>query len=98
MTMRTALACLLVVAACAFVPQRNARLEEARQAFREAVAEPEVARHAAPELRQAAELLEQASRARDTLDDAAVVDHLAYVARQRVAIAREVAKLRAKSP
>lgn len=80
------------------MPQRNARLEEARRAYREAAADPQIALHAAAELSQAADLLEQASLARDTLDDVAVVDHLAYVARQRVAIARESAKLRAKSP
>jgi len=34
----------------------------------------------------------------DTLEDVAVVDHLAYLAKQRVAIARESAKLRAKGP
>jgi len=89
---------LLVVVSCAFVPQRNTRLEEARRAFREAAADPEVARNAARELKQAAELLEEASLAQDTLGDVAVVDHLAYLATQRVAIARESAKLRSRRP
>jgi hypothetical protein len=94
----TGIALALIAAACAFIPQRNPRLDEARREYQHAVADPEVARYAAAELRLAAELLEQASLARDTLDDVAVVDHLAYVAKQRVAIARESAKLRAKAP
>ncbi len=89
---------VLFASSCAFVPQRNLRLEEAQRELRDAAADPEVAQLAAAELRRAAEILEDAALARDTLDDTAVVDHLAYVAKQRVAIARESAKLRAKSP
>src|SRR5258705_320385 len=41
---------------------------------------------------------EKIALSRRSLEDVAVVDHLAYVAKQRVAIARESAKLRAKGP
>ena len=88
----------LVAVGCAFVPQRNLRLEEARRAYQVAAADPQIAARAPAELREAADILEQADLARDTLDDVAVVDHLAYLARQRVKIARESAKLRANSP
>jgi hypothetical protein len=60
------IALALIAAACAFIPQRNPRLDEARREYQEAVADPEVARFAATELRQAAELLEQASLARES--------------------------------
>ena len=53
-----------------------------------------IARHAPGELLGADEVLARAGAARDTLDDPAVVDHLAYLARQRLAIARESARLR----
>ena len=80
---------------CALVPRDYARLDEARRAYAEAAGDPAVAALAGAELRTAAELIERASKARDTLDDPAVVDHLSYLARQRVAIAREAARIRA---
>ena len=89
-----ALAAALEVS-CAFVPQHFARLEEARAAADEAAADPMLLQYAAAELRRARETLEQALAARDTLQDPAVVEHLAYLARQRVAIAHEAAALAA---
>ena len=80
---------------CAFVPREYVRLDEARRAYAEAAGDPTVAALAAAELRTAGELIERASKARDTLDDPAVIDHLSYLARQRVAIAREAARIRA---
>lgn len=83
------------LAGCAFVPQHFVRLDEARTAVDAAAADPNVIRYAAVELRRARETLEQAIAARDTLQDPALVEHLAYLARQRVAIARETAALEA---
>ena len=92
---RAALAIALAVCAgCAFIPRDYARLDEARQAYAEALRDPTVAGFAPMELQAAAEVLERAGKARDTLDDPAVVDHLSYLARQRVAIAREAARMR----
>lgn len=85
----------LAIAGCAFVPKHNLRLEEARAAYERAVADAEVARLAQADLDKARELLERATAARNTLDDVAEVDHLAYLAKQRVAIGREAAKQRA---
>lgn len=82
------LACL---SGCAFVPQKNLRFEEAQGKYADAMANPAVAPFARPELRLAAEALERAKAARDTLDDPAVVDHRSYLARQQVAIGLEAA-------
>ena len=83
------------LAGCAFIPQHFARLDEARTAVDEAAADPNVVRYAAEELRRARETLEEAIVARERLEDPALVEHLAYLARQRVAIARETAALEA---
>ena len=91
------LAAILWQAGCAFPPQRNLRLEEARSAYREAHDDPQLALLAAEELKEAGEMLERAIAAWNTLDDPAVVDHLAYLAKQRVAIAREAARRKASS-
>jgi hypothetical protein len=95
----TCLALLLALSTgCAFIPQKNLRLDDARRAYADALANPAVARLAPAELQAAREVLERAGNARDTLDDVALVDHLSYLARQRVAIAREAARIRALSP
>jgi multidrug efflux pump subunit AcrA (membrane-fusion protein) len=77
---------------CAFVPKTNLRLDEARNMHRLAATDARVAELAPAELRRASETLEQATVAWNTLDDPAVVDHLAYLAKQRLAIAQEAAK------
>jgi Domain of unknown function (DUF4398) len=86
------------LAGCAFVPTPNHRLDEAQTAHHLALADPGIVHAASAELARAGELLELASAARNTLDDVAVVDHLAYMAKQRVAIAREAAILEAATP
>jgi len=88
----------LAVAGCAFVPKANLRLEEARAAYGHAATESHVILYAPAELRKAAEMLERAAAAHDRLDDPALVDHLAYLAKQSVAIARETASLKASQP
>jgi Domain of unknown function (DUF4398) len=89
------LASILALGGCAFVPKAYPRLDEARLLQAQARADSQVVVDAASELRNASEVLERASTARDTLDDPAVVDHLAYLTKQRIAIAREVASQRA---
>jgi hypothetical protein len=90
------LACALS-SGCAFVPQASRGLEEADAAYRAALSEPRLATLAAPELAAARELLDRAGAARNKLDDIAEVDHLAYLAKQRIAIGREAAVLRGLS-
>lgn len=87
----TALAIALALSGCALVPQVNPRLEEARAAHERIQRSPEVARLAPAEAARAAEAFERAQEAWGSLQDPALVDHLAYVARQRAAIASEAA-------
>ena len=82
------------VTGCSFIPQHSQLLDEARSHYTRAAADPLVVDLAASELSEARALLEQAAGARATYNDSAVVDHIAYLAKQRVAIAREVATLR----
>ena len=95
---RACAAIALVVAACAFVPPANRRLDEARRAYRAAAATPDVVRFAPRELGEAREALDLAVRASDTLQDPAMVDHLSYLAKQRAAISRELAVQRSLAP
>ena len=98
--MRTALlACAIAVTACgcALAPQHHAFLDDAETFYRNAAADPQVTRLAPAELRSAHEVLERAVEARATLQDAAEVDHLAYLVKQRTAIAVEAARQRGTS-
>jgi hypothetical protein len=89
------LAATLGLGGCAFVPKAYPRLDQAQALHGAARSDAVIARFAAAELKTADEALDRARLARETLDDPAVVDHLAYVAKQRLAIAREAAGLRA---
>lgn len=97
---RHATRCLLIAAAlavsasgCVLVPQGNARLEEARAAHAGMRADPQVAAIASDDARRADEAMQRALEAWNTLQDPALVDHLAYMAKQRAVIAREKALL-----
>jgi len=79
-------------AACSTVPPKNALLEEARGGYAAAQSNPQVVKLAADELNQAGGALNKANDAWSKREDAALVDQLAYMAKQRVAIAQETAK------
>jgi outer membrane protein OmpA-like peptidoglycan-associated protein len=83
-----------VLAGCA-APDRNPRLDDARNSYSEAQSNPQVVNLAALELKQADDALAKANDAWTQRKDPAKVDHLAYVAQQRVAIAQETAKRKA---
>jgi hypothetical protein len=85
------LALAAAIGGCAFVPQANHRLEEVRIAYAEVMGDAHIHAMAPRETRLATEAYDDAVRAWNTLQDPAEVDHLAYVARQRLAIARETA-------
>lgn len=89
-----AVAAAVWLAGCAFAPRTYLRLDEADRLFRAASADAVIAYHAAAELGEAREVLERARAARGTLDDPALVDHLAYVAKRRTALAVELARQR----
>jgi hypothetical protein len=82
----------MIGAGCALAPRTSPRLEDARSLYRAAHGDPEIARFAPNELARAGDTFHLAEAAWNTLDDPAVVDHLAYLAKQRIAIAREAAR------
>jgi len=69
-------------------------LEEARSIYSAAQSDPDVTKHAAVELQQAGQALESAENAWSKQEDAELVDHLAYLAKQRALIAQDTGKLR----
>jgi len=84
-----------VLAGCSSLPASNSRLDEARSDYNNAQANPQVTALAAGELRQASNSLDRANAAWSKDEDKALVDHLAYVTKQEVAIARETADQKA---
>jgi hypothetical protein len=84
------LSALLPLAACALHPKENLRLEEARRAHERL--SPDVVRFAPLETTRAVEALERATLTWSSREDPALVDHLAYIAKQRAAIAEQVAR------
>ncbi len=83
------------LAACSMQPEKNATLDAARSGYSAAQSDPDVTNLAAIELQQAGNALDKANAAQKEREDREVVDHLAYLAKQRVAIAQETAKLKA---
>jgi outer membrane protein OmpA-like peptidoglycan-associated protein len=86
-----ALLAMATLVGCASVPE-NSLLNEARNDYRAAQNNPRVIDLAPSELKQAGDALAKANDASIKKEDAAVVTHLAYLAKQRVAIAQETAK------
>jgi outer membrane protein OmpA-like peptidoglycan-associated protein len=94
MTIRPTLQATLAVlaaatlVACASTPAPNASLDQARSRHAALQSTPGVAEHAAQELARATAALRQAEAAHTAGDGNTTVDHLAYLASQRVAIAQ----------
>lgn len=84
------LALLLALQACATLPADNARLVQAHADHRSALADACARERAVAELNEATAALARADAAWHGGATTAVVDHLAYLARQRVALAREI--------
>jgi outer membrane protein OmpA-like peptidoglycan-associated protein len=83
-----------VIAGCASAPEPGS-LIEARNEYSAAQSNPQVVSLAPAELKQASEALDRANNAASKGAARAEVEHLAYVARQQVAIARETAAQKA---
>jgi outer membrane protein OmpA-like peptidoglycan-associated protein len=86
---------LASLAACASLPDRNSALEQARGRFNSASADPQVARLAPEELKNASESLRVADTSWREGASPGKVDHLAYMTVQRVTIAQDTANSRA---
>jgi outer membrane protein OmpA-like peptidoglycan-associated protein len=81
--------------ACSTEPPKNLTLEAARNGYAMAQGDADVTNYAAVELQEAGNALEKANNAYLKHDGSETVEHLAYLAKQRVAIAQETGKLKA---
>lgn len=92
----SAIALVGTLGACAMAPERNASIEQARLAVSQIQNDAQVTRNAPVELARAQETLREAERVwSETPRDAMRIDHLAYVAGRRAALAQEVAGMKA---
>jgi outer membrane protein OmpA-like peptidoglycan-associated protein len=91
----TILASAVLLTACASTPTSTPTLDQARGDFVAANNIPQVSTYAPLEFKQASDALEQANGAaarRDSLDK---IDQLAYIAKQKIATARQIASQKA---
>lgn len=86
---------IMVIAACGGPPANNPLLKKAESAYREAEADSLVVVKAPVALKEAEEALEKSRMLMENGEDPLLVEHYAYIARQKVAIARETARLNA---
>ncbi|MBD8532215.1 MULTISPECIES: OmpA family protein [unclassified Massilia] len=89
------LASAILLAACSTTPTTTPQLDQARADFVAANNNPQVASYAPLEFRQASDALNAANTAaakKESLED---IDRLAYVAKQKIATAQEVARAKA---
>jgi outer membrane protein OmpA-like peptidoglycan-associated protein len=84
-----------VLVACSTQPPKNLTLEAAHNGYATAQGDADVTNYAAVELQEAGNALEKANKAYLKREDTDEVEHLAYLAKQRVAIAQETGKLKA---
>lgn len=85
---------LLGLTACSSTPEPNIALDTARSQYAAAAANPYIQQHAPLDLEKAKEQLAKAEQLHQEDEDREIVDHHAYMAKQRVAIAQEKAKLK----
>jgi outer membrane protein OmpA-like peptidoglycan-associated protein len=89
-----AIIAVAMLAGCS-TPKNNAQLAEAHGNYDSARVNPDVTNLAALELNEAGTALGQADSALSDGEDTATVNHLAYLANQKVAIAQETARRKA---
>ncbi len=90
-----ALASVILLGACSSTPTTTPTLDQARGDFVAANNNPQVSSFAPLEFKQASDALEQANAAAVRRDSMNEVDKLAYIAKQKIATAREVARTKA---
>lgn len=86
------LAIAALASACSSGPTTTSLLDQSRSDYRMAQANPVVNKYAPMELNQAGLAMDQANVAANRNDSLDKIDQLAYVARQKVALAQEVAR------
>jgi len=89
------LSCGWMLSACSTTPKSNPDLESAKANFESAQSSPEVQRYAPIELKEAEDALNKANKSVENDEEEQKIRHLSYVAKQRVAIAQELAELKA---
>ncbi len=87
----------LIIAGCGGPPRANPMLTEAQTSYGAAETNEVVVRNASVALAEAREALDRAEAAWQAKEEETLVNHLVYVARQRVRIAEETARLNAAS-
>ena len=88
----TILATAILLGACASTPTSTPMLDQARSDFNQANNTPAISSYAPLEFKQASDALEQANAAAARRDSLEQIDKLAYIAKQKIATANEVAK------
>jgi outer membrane protein OmpA-like peptidoglycan-associated protein len=86
---------VFALAACSTLPADNAALMQARSNYQAVQNDPQSSTLAAGELKAAGDALALANAAFSRKDSVAEVDHLAYIANQRVGIAQETTRQKA---
>ncbi len=86
------LALAALVAACSSGPSTTSLLDQTRSDYRIAQSNPKVASYAPLEMKQASEAMAQANAAADHSESLEKIDKLAYLAKQKIALAQEVTK------
>ena len=84
-----------LIVACGSVPNSTSLLTQARSDYAAAQNNPNVASYAPLELKQAGDALNQASAVANGNGSAENIDKLAYLAKQKIALAQEVGKQKA---
>jgi len=82
----------VLLTACSTAPTNTTLLDQTRSEYQVARNSDSVNRYAASELTQSAEALDQANAASTAHENAEKVDRLAYLAKQKIAVAEDVAK------
>lgn len=88
-------AALVLIASCSSTPTTTGLLDQTRTDYAVAQANPDVGRYAAQEFTDAGVALAAANTAARNNDDPEKIDHMAYIAKQQIAVAQETAKQRA---
>lgn len=81
----------LVISACASQPKSTSLLDQVRVDYMQAQENPKIATYAALEMQSATEALAKANAAANERESLETVDKLAYLAKQKIALATEVA-------
>ena len=87
----TILATAILLGGCASAPTSTPMLDQARGDFVAANNNPQISSYAPLEFKQASDALERATAAAAKRDSLVEIDKLAYIAKQTIATANEVA-------